>query len=456
MTECRLLGFVADFLQRRGFEGTLQSLYSEAPHELTIPLDRLDAFIQEVHLQRGSTCSVPAAGGMLSEWWQVFWGILSGGSEGSSGGSGGSAGTNRQTSLQTGRPGQTKTSPPPSVALASRQMLDVESLSRIERSLLAVGLMNRDLSRLNGEEKGVLSGALRAHHVSIEAWTAYLQLCQEYTRAQMQTQGPGHGQSHSHGQGQSHSHGQGQSHSHGQGQSHNLPQHHGRLQQGRVGGGMLPATAAILPAIIDQEAVPVDSRQLLLLRQSLYQQYMLRHQTQSDSGASPLLISTPQMPLESPFYSPPRPTRTALEEESNVVGAVGAAGAVGANTDAHNGLSAISPHDPFYHVYSKSLPCLDLYKGGDCDNDNGAGGDGDVTDTNHHDMDNQPSPSLANGSQLVTDGGGKMSSARGSTATHHLTDSSALGLESFLLDGETGSRDDDQYNSLMHEFLDVS
>lgn len=373
-----------DYLRRRGLRNSVQYLYAEVPASEIIPLDRLDRFIEDVGALRGGQ-SYQAAG-MLAEWWQVFWNILSGnggssssaaptattsaatatttnvnmGTMSSSSSSGSQApntmhpnGSNvpiapasaGQLSAKSATPRPLKvpinkdisavtrknfTRPP---ALAPKKKLDVESLVAIERSLSAVGLMNRDLTRLNADEKANLSNALRNNRVSIDAWTSYLQLCQEITR--------------------------------------NSSNHSGSVLRSAIGGyssANLPVpsqsggasgnvgTSASLPpsnattanvanvattvplaqnVIIDQESRPVDSRQILWLRQSLYHQYMMKNaaafaggtssSTTTTSSApsssnmslrsaslsnsvevSPLLINAPQLPLESPFYSPPR------------------------------------------------------------------------------------------------------------------------------------------------------
>ncbi len=300
-----MLGFIADYLRRRGLRSSVQCLYAEVPASEIIPLERLDRFIEEVGALRGSQAY--QAAGMLSEWWHVFWNILSGGiavqgatssvainpnavntsniintvntsTPATSNSSSSSQGKttpvavarplkipiNKDISAVTKKP---FTRPP---VLAPKKNLDVDALAAIERSLTAVGLMSRDLTRLNAEEKNVLSSALRNNRVSIEAWTSYLQLCQEYTR-------------------------------------------NGRPPSGQSGTTM-PASAPAV--IIDQETRPVDSRQILWLRQNLYHQYMMRNAAFSaglsirslpnSNEVSPLLINAPQLPLESPFYSPPR------------------------------------------------------------------------------------------------------------------------------------------------------
>lgn len=276
--------------------GTVQTLYNESPNSELIPIDRLDNFIEEVNALRGGQSF--QATGMLSEWWQVFWNILIGNNNSNTATNNNPAiqpnsqqnlnltSSNNRTTLKvpinkdisaaTKKPA---VRPPPPTA---KKNLDVDALAAIERSLAAVGLMNRDLTRLSGEEKTILSSALRNNRVSIDAWTAYLQLCQEYTRTGSNSSTPAH-----------------------------------NVSTAAPIQSSFPTGANV---IIDQETRPVDSRHLLWLRQSLYHQYVMKNsaavqarplsnnfsQNSSTNEVSPLLINAPQLPLESPFYSPPR------------------------------------------------------------------------------------------------------------------------------------------------------
>ena len=293
----------------------MQCLYAELPSTEMIPIDRLDRFIEEVSALRGGQAY--QAAGMLSEWWQVFWSILSGGVSVTSVNSGANANAstmipsaaNSTTTVLPASQSQSKTPisarplkipinkdisavtrkpfPRPPI-LAPKNNLDVEALAAIERSLTAVGLMNRDLTRLSGEEKAILSAALRNNRVSIDAWTSYLQLCQEYTR----------------------------NGSRGPSIAPVAPSSSSAPIASGVTVNQAPPLSNAPAVIIDQETRPVDSRQILWLRQNLYHQYMMRNAAFSanmsmrsfpnSSEVSPLLINAPQLPLESPFYSPPR------------------------------------------------------------------------------------------------------------------------------------------------------
>lgn len=294
--------------------GTVQTLYSEMPTTELIPLDRLDNFIEEVNALRGGQSF--QATGMLSEWWQVFWNILIGNSNNNNSSNTSPAiqantqsngqNTNFTSNSTTGNNSSQQnlniissnnrttlkvpinkdisaaTKKPtvrPQLSI-NKKNLDVDELAAIEKSLTAVGLMNRDLTRLSGEEKTILSSALRNNRVSIDAWTAYLQLCQEYTRTGSNIATP--------------------------------------VQNVPIAAPIQSSFPSGANVIIDQEARPVDSRHLLWLRQSLYHQYVMKNSAAVQSRSnnftqnigtnevSPLLINAPQLPLESPFYSPPR------------------------------------------------------------------------------------------------------------------------------------------------------
>ena len=60
--------------------------------------------------------------------------------------------------------------------------LDISSLTGIERSLTSAGLLNKDLNKLTLEEGIKVGLALKGNDVSNESWLLYLKLCKEYQK----------------------------------------------------------------------------------------------------------------------------------------------------------------------------------------------------------------------------------------------------------------------------------
>jgi hypothetical protein len=72
---CRLLGFISDYLTKRGYHATVTELSRESirSDSKMLPEPEMLRLISSVNDMRGSS---GAATGILAEWWKVFWAIL--------------------------------------------------------------------------------------------------------------------------------------------------------------------------------------------------------------------------------------------------------------------------------------------------------------------------------------------------------------------------------------------
>lgn len=329
----RLLGFISDYLIKRGFKDTVKSLFTEPKlSDSLIPRSKLPNLINSVNEIRGQVHDQNES--VLFEWWRVFWNILK---------------ENRaketlaadenyknqkrvsspilhpkplQTESQTSvkynntttatNTATTATSPSTSTTSSSTsssnpykkskkkpikcvENLDITSLTGIERSLTATGLMNKDLNKLTAEESEKISTALEWNRVSKESWEMYLKLCKEYQRTKTNVINSNN------------VNGSNNSIPHNNINislspnitlpNHYIPANNNTASSYTTGfksssipinphphqhHQMLPLQLLKPPSnylgVIDQMNQPIDSRQLLLLRQSLFQEYLKKQQ----------------------------------------------------------------------------------------------------------------------------------------------------------------------------------
>jgi hypothetical protein len=115
--------------------------------------------------------------------------------------------------------------------------LDISSLRGIEKSLLLTNLINKDLTKLTEEEGKRIEIALMNNKVSKESWEIYLRLCKEYAKMPQ------------------------------------VPKNH-KISKIDDNSDFVNCNNSNYLGVIDQVNQPIDSRRLLLLRQSLYQEYL--------------------------------------------------------------------------------------------------------------------------------------------------------------------------------------
>ena len=176
--------------------------------------------------------------------------------------------------------------------------LDISSLTGIERSLTSAGLLNKDLNKLTLEEGIKVGLALKGNNVSNESWLLYLKLCKEYQK-------PRASSSNNNNQNTS-----GNTHSDSivniapssipipipvpiLSKTFNTTPNINIINNNNTSSIVrsqppYPSNShftfqAIKPpsnylGVIDQVNQPIDSRQLLMLRQSLFQEYLKKQQ----------------------------------------------------------------------------------------------------------------------------------------------------------------------------------
>lgn len=278
-----LLGFISDYLLKRGLTKTVDTLYNENISPL-IPKPDLPKLVDSVNEIR----NIPGprdeeSESVLFEWWRVFWNIL------------------RNSKRKFGNPNEPgpdhiniqpaqsthyeclDPSSNPFKRLRKKPLkcidtLDISSLTGIERSLTSVGLMNKDLNKLTVEEGERVEIALKGNNVSKESWEMYLKLCKEYQRPRgSKPLIPGNNTIMKN--------------------NTNIPTKSMPTSAPVSTSTSVPASASsynpVFPSlkvpsnylgVIDQVNQPIDSRQLLILRQTLFQEYLKRQQ-RGEGGA---------------------------------------------------------------------------------------------------------------------------------------------------------------------------
>lgn len=283
-------------MSKRGFNDTVTELYNENNTIKLIPRDQVSNLIESVNQIRGNLNKNES---VLFEWWKVFWNILKetkqastaeGKSkrlkrsypndnendknmnmnmkiiieEGTSAGvtsaksvagfntraSSNPSGTVKTSDTTTEHPyKKLKKKPVPinsSTTNESMNTLDISSLTGIEKSLLSTNLMNKDLTKLTVEEGKRIETALTNNKVSKESWEIYLRLCKEYQK---------------------------------------MPQVLKNPKISKIAPvpnpDFISCNSTNYLGVIDQVNQPIDSRQLLLLRQSLYQEYLKKQSNNS-------------------------------------------------------------------------------------------------------------------------------------------------------------------------------
>ena len=271
----RLLGFITDYLTKRGYTDTVRELYKENNDIKLIPRDRVKNLIDSVDEIRGNSNKNES---VLFEWWKVFWNILK---ETKRGGGKSlkrssvieentqtkcennsirtailstNASPNPNLNTVTEHPyKKLKKQPVPINSNESMNTLDISSLTGIEKSLLSSNLMNKDLTKLTAEERKKVETALKNNKVSKESWEIYLRLCKEYQKMPQILKNP-------------------------------------KISKIPLRSDFIACNSSNYLGVIDQVNQPIDSRQLLILRQSLYQEY-LKKQTSACYTGTPSNIN---------------------------------------------------------------------------------------------------------------------------------------------------------------------
>ena len=256
---------------KRGYEKTITTLYNETDPKDLIPKTEISNLIGSVNEIREKEQSG------LIEWWRVFWDILKETKRakkvkrGTSSMEGESEAFSNTTAPKRIRKKQSAPASPPIL-----DTLDMNSLTGIEKSLTSSGLMNKDLNKLTALEAKRIEIALRSNKVSKEAWDIYLKLCKEFQRIPQNIQVPVNNKAmlpSAYNTGLT------------SGSSGQL------LLSSSSGNSMLsgvssltsipPTSVHLNPnymGVIDQVNQPIDSKQLLIFRQSLYQEYLKKQQ----------------------------------------------------------------------------------------------------------------------------------------------------------------------------------
>ena len=281
-------------MSKRGFSSTVTELYNENSKTdkiKLIPRDQIPNLIESVNQIRGTLQKEES---VLFEWWKVFWNILKenkqkqivtesnhiipmitnaktgikteaedngnllkiiveDGSKSSTINNTKSQTNNKVAKIQvTEHPYKKLKKKPVKPSTEPMNTLDISSLTGIEKSLLSANLMNKDLTKLTPEEVKRIETGLRSNKVTKESWEMYLRLCKEYQK---------------------------------------MPQ---VLKNTKI-NYVNPNPDFIMTSgvsntnylgVIDQVNQPIDSRQLLLLRQTLYQEYLKKQNIANHSNSS--------------------------------------------------------------------------------------------------------------------------------------------------------------------------
>lgn len=288
-------------------------LYNEMSRDTMISADRLDDFMENINEMRGNP--TVSKSGMLKEWWEIFWKMLQdrsvdvdkrpdgvnysfgNRSRNENGNEDVEQANNNNSFLKTSylkssvdkvtklkstfAPKDKKKSKQTQleiVSSGSSSTLDFESLSGIERSLLQLGFLNRNLMKLTRTEQELIGDELKRNGVSVEAWRVYLKLCQEYQQSNTTRS------------------------SDSTNTDTSTKPYNNTTNNKEVN----------VMGVIDQEVQPIDSKSLLFLRQSLNQQYILKQQQQQLLNTeSHGVLKMPQLPLHAiPLLSPKRTNTT--------------------------------------------------------------------------------------------------------------------------------------------------
>ena len=269
-------------------EQTITTLYNESPD--LIPKSEISKLIESVNEIRGNERSG------LIEWWRVFWDILK---------------ESKRTKKALGCEAQNvktitfdpacdsgqkrirkqQSSLPTSPILDT---LDMTSLTGIEKSLTSSGLMNKDLNKLTPLEAKRIEIALRSNKVSKEAWEIYLKLCKEYQKIPQNIQvynyktlfnGVSNVKNGSTVAAVSAVNTVNTINAVKTASSINTHNNISSSTNTSTNSSTIPISSSGSGSwVIDQASQPVDSKQLLLFRQSLYQEYLKKQQASiSDS-----------------------------------------------------------------------------------------------------------------------------------------------------------------------------
>lgn len=266
-------------MSKRGFNSAVTELYNETNKIQLIPRDQIPKLVESVNQIRGNSNSGEGES-VLFEWWKVFWNILKENKRKHQS-SENTSSTLPPINTTNKRPLESYSSPimsqdgktcsnftehpykklkkkPFKASAEPMNTLDIISLTGIEKSLILTNLMNKDLTKLSREEVKNIEAALRHHKVTKESWEMYLRLCKEYQK---------------------------------------IPQvlgsskinYYGPNLDFTSGGGAVGNTNYL--GVIDQVNQPIDSRQLLIFRQTLYQEYLKKQNTNTGAIISSTSIN---------------------------------------------------------------------------------------------------------------------------------------------------------------------
>lgn len=255
---------------KRGFNSTITELYKETNKIQLIPRDQVSKLVESVNQIRGNNLKNEESESVLFEWWKVFWNILKENKQKQqqnnttenttteiipsntnnfnkrqleSYNSSILGQSSKTSSIFTEHPYKKLKKKPFKAPTQPMNTLDITSLTGIEKSLTLTNLMNKDLTKLSREEVKNIEAALRHNKVTKESWEMYLRLCKEYQKipqvlsnSKINYYGPN-------------------------------PDFTTMTVNGSAGNSNYLG-------VIDQVNQPIDSRQLLIFRQTLYQEYL--------------------------------------------------------------------------------------------------------------------------------------------------------------------------------------
>lgn len=248
------MGFITDYLEKRGLRQTLQALYKENPEILQKP--QVNQLIESVNEIRGSQTAEKSES-VLFEWWKVFWNILK---------------------EKKKAPSSVSNSVPTSVSNRVSNSIDNAQIPQTQAKKLKrkpstdspnVSIAKDESINLNTDNK------------LTESWRMYLNLCKEYERSGVIVNAVGN---------TSGINTSGNSVNSTANSTNNILSsiHTNHIAHITNSTTTTASTnnnnhTSQYMGVIDQVNQPIDSRQLLLLRQSLYQEYIKKQQQQQSS-----------------------------------------------------------------------------------------------------------------------------------------------------------------------------
>lgn len=253
----RLLGFISDYLQKRGLTETLEALYKENPKILQKnQVERLIESVNEIRDNPKESDTERGRNSLLFEWWKVFWNILR------------DKNRNTRTNSINNYNNNNITS---AMHVQSKQLpIPVIQTKKLKRNPTSPTTTTTEAKKSNSTTNTTTTtnNTVPSKKGSEESWKMYLNLCKEYQKSGMIP-----GNYFNLNQGTSLNSG---NNSNNTLKFNNVSSINKMTQFNANNNSYL--------GVIDQVNQPIDSRQLLILRQSLYQEYV-KKQTQGDSSS---------------------------------------------------------------------------------------------------------------------------------------------------------------------------